>query len=67
MRRGRVPIVDMRRSGISKADWKAVEMKPERIFPTILIILDVCAAIGYTPSGNWRRVAAAILTYVITY
>ena len=26
MRRGRVPIVDMRRSGISKADWKAVEM-----------------------------------------
>lgn len=42
-----------------------------KIFPTILIILDVCAAITYIPSGNWRMVvywgAAAILTTVVTY
>ena len=41
----------------------------ERIFPTILIILDVCAAIGYI--GDWRKVtywiAAAILTFTVTY
>lgn len=43
----------------------------ERVFPTLLIVLDICAAIAYLPSGNWRRVvywiAAAILTTVVTY
>ena len=43
----------------------------EKLFPTLLIILDLCAAIGYIPSGDWRRViywlAAAILTYTVTY
>jgi hypothetical protein len=46
-------------------------MKYEKLFPTLLIILDVCAAIGYVPSGDWRRViywlAAAILTTCVTY
>jgi hypothetical protein len=42
-----------------------------KLFPTILIILDICASIGYIPSGDWRKViywmAAAILTTCVTY
>ena len=42
-----------------------------RIFPTILIVLDVLAALAYLPVGDWRKVvywlAAAALTYVVTY
>jgi len=43
----------------------------ERFFPTCLIVLDIFAAAGYVPSGNWRRViywlAAATLTTVVTW
>lgn len=46
-------------------------MKPEKIFPTLLILLDVCAAVAYVPTGDWRRVvywfAAAILTFCVTW
>ncbi|MBN1436192.1 MAG: hypothetical protein JW936_03885 [Sedimentisphaerales bacterium] len=46
-------------------------MKSERLFPTILIILDVCAAAGYIPPGDWRKVlywlAAALITTCVTY
>lgn len=46
-------------------------MRLEKIFPTLLIVLDVCAALAYLPSGDWRRVvywlAAAILTTCVTY
>lgn len=42
-----------------------------RLFPTILIILDVCAAGVYFFHGDWRRViywvAAAILTATVTW
>jgi len=42
-----------------------------KIFPTILIILDICAAIGYIPCGDWRKIiywlSAGILTFVITF
>ncbi len=42
-----------------------------QIFPTILIILDLFAAVGYIPSGDYRRViywiAAAILTACVTW
>ena len=42
-----------------------------KLFPTILIILDICAAIGYIPDGDWRKVvywvAAAVLTFTVTY
>jgi hypothetical protein len=42
-----------------------------RIFPTILIILDVLAAIGYATHGDWRKtvywLAAAALTFVVTF
>ena len=42
-----------------------------KIFPTILIILDICAAIGYIPDGDWRKVvywfAAAVLSFCVVY
>lgn len=42
-----------------------------RILPTVLIIIDVAAAVGYLPTGDWRRVvywlAAAALTYTVTW
>lgn len=42
-----------------------------KLFPTILIILDICAAIGYLPSGEWRKILywlfAAGLTYTVTW
>jgi hypothetical protein len=31
-------------------------MRYEKLFPTLLIVLDVCAAIGCVPSGDWRKV-----------
>lgn len=46
-------------------------MRLEKFFPTLLIILDICAAISYIPGGDWRRViywlAAATLTTVVTF
>ena len=46
-------------------------MRYEKLFPTLLIILDICAAIAYIPTGDWRRVvywlAAATLTYCVTF
>jgi hypothetical protein len=46
-------------------------MRYEKLFPTLLIVLDVCAALGYLPSGDWRKVvywlAAAVLTTCVTY
>ena len=46
-------------------------MRYEKLFPTLLIILDVCAALSYLPPEDWRRViywlAAAVLTACVTY
>ena len=46
-------------------------MRPEQIFPAILIGLDVCAAVGYAVRGGWRLAiywaAAAVLTYTVTF
>jgi hypothetical protein len=43
----------------------------QKFFPTILIVLDVCAACAYIPAGDWRKIiywcAAAILTFTVTY
>lgn len=43
----------------------------ERLFPTLLIILDICAGLCYVPLEDWRKViywfAAAILTACVTY
>ena len=42
-----------------------------KIFPTILIILDICAAIGYIPTGDWRKVfywlAAGVIAAMVTW
>jgi hypothetical protein len=46
-------------------------MNKEKIFPTLLIIIDIFAALGYIPTKDWRMVvywiAAAILTTTVTY
>ena len=46
-------------------------MNKELIFPTILIALDVMAAIVYLGEGNTRKtvywLAAAVLTSAVTY
>lgn len=43
----------------------------EKIFPTMLIVLDVAAAIVYATKGDVRKIvywlAAAVLTAVVTY
>ena len=43
----------------------------EKVFPTLLIVLDVCAAVVYACGGDIRRmiywVAAATLTACVTY
>ena len=43
----------------------------EKILPTVLIVIDVCAALMYIPTGNWRMIvywcAASALTYSITW
>lgn len=42
-----------------------------KFFPTVLIVLDCCAAIMYGVAGDWRRaiywLAAAVLTTTVTY
>lgn len=42
-----------------------------KVFPTILILLDICASITYFGTRNWRMtiywLAAAVLTTVVTY
>jgi len=42
-----------------------------KTFPTVLIVLNCCAAASYCWSGDWRKavywLAAATLTTVITY
>jgi len=42
-----------------------------KLFPTILIILDVVASVIYYTEYDWRKgtywFAAAVLTFVITY
>jgi hypothetical protein len=43
----------------------------EKLFPTILIVCDICAAIGYMSGGDFRKViywiAAAVLTAAVSY
>jgi hypothetical protein len=42
-----------------------------RVLPTVLIVIDCLAAIGYIPTGEWRKIfcwlSAATLTYCVTY
>ena len=43
-----------------------------RVFPTLLIVLNVAAAVGYAVDGtDWRKAvywtSAAVLNYVVTW
>lgn len=46
-------------------------MKPTYIFPLILIVLDIGAAVMYGISGEWKKViywlAAAVLNAAVTF
>ena len=46
-------------------------MDKTKIFPTLLILLDICASAMYMTKGDWRMIiywlAAAVLTTVVTY
>jgi len=46
-------------------------MRLEKVLPTVLIVIDIAAAAGYIPTGEWRRMvywlAAATLTFVVTF
>lgn len=46
-------------------------MLTTKFFPTLLIILDVCAAISYATHGDTRKIiywlSAAVLTAAVTY
>lgn len=46
-------------------------MKPQYIFPLILIALDIGAAVMSVPVGDWRKViywvAAAVLNAAVTF
>ena len=46
-------------------------MKPEYVFPTILIGLDVASSLPYIAKADWRMaiywLAAATLTACVTY
>jgi hypothetical protein len=48
-----------------------IKMKSEYIFPTVLILLDILAAMPYLCKGNLRMMiywlAAATLTACVTY
>lgn len=42
-----------------------------KFFPSILILLDLCAAVRYIPTGDFKRAvywfAAAVLTWSVTW
>nr|DAZ26051.1 MAG TPA: hypothetical protein [Caudoviricetes sp.] len=46
-------------------------MDKTKILPTILIVIQICAAVPYGLSGNWRQmvywIAAAVLNAAVTY
>lgn len=50
---------------------RKVTMRSEWMFPTVLIALDVCAALVYAVKADWRMavywLAAATLTACVTY
>ena len=43
----------------------------EKILPSVMILIDIVAAIGYIPTGDWRKILywlfAAGLTTVVTW
>lgn len=48
-----------------------MKIKPELIFPVLLILLDVGASVVYLANGDWKKaiywVAAAVLNITVTF
>jgi hypothetical protein len=46
-------------------------MDKAKIFPLVIVIINLLAAVGYIPSGDWRKtiyyICVAILTIVVTW
>lgn len=42
-----------------------------KVFPTILIVLNLCASAVYFTHGDWKKglywMAASVLSYTVTY
>jgi uncharacterized membrane protein YjjP (DUF1212 family) len=43
----------------------------EKIFPTVLMIVNIAAAVVYLVNGDWKRAlywfSACVLTFTVTY
>jgi hypothetical protein len=65
-----IPSIKGMMIGVKRQYPRENKMTKQQILPTLLIIIDVGAAIGYFPD-DWRKVvywlAAAALTYVVTF
>ena len=64
----------MSRPDVKHVFWAMARRRIEvasKLFPTVLMALDVCAAVTYAPTGDWRKVvywlAAATLTCMVTW
>jgi hypothetical protein len=48
-----------------------MKIEAHQIFPSILIFLMLCAAVGYGISGDWRKtiywIAGAVLNIAVTF
>lgn len=46
-------------------------MLAQRLFPTVLMFLNLCAAMVYFDQGDWKKglywLSAAVITYTVTY
>jgi hypothetical protein len=50
---------------------RKIMIKSFQVLPLTLAIIDIGAALGYVPTGDWRKIiywlAAATLTIVVTF
>lgn len=67
--KGGIRSEDQERNGV-QGSGETIVINP-KVFPTMLIVLDVLAAVHYVPAGDWRKVvywlAAGVLSYVVTW
>lgn len=56
---------------VNSNEWRFSKMKVQYIFPTVMIVLDMCAAAVYALHGDYRKliywVAAAVLNAAVTF
>ena len=60
----------LRSDKVRNLNW-GLKMKTEYIFPVLLILLDIGAAIVYGAAGDWKKtiywIAAAVLNAAVTF